>query len=1123
LAKSAKIIDQSGIDGLDMKFDDRTEAVMRWLRQISMNAAVAGVLLVGAPIALAQQPDEASELNKKIIELHNAGRYSDAIPLARRLLAILEKALGRDHPNVALSLNNLAVLYESQGRYADAEPLHRRALAINEKALGRDHPDVATSLNNLAELYRNQGRNADAEPLYQRSLTIREKALGRDHPDVAGSLNNLALLYDRQGRYADAEPLHQRSLAIREKALGRDHPDVAQSMNNLAGLYESQGRYADAEPLYQRSLTILEKAFGRDHPDVATLLNNLAVNYRSQGRYADAEPLNQRSLAIWEKALGRDHPNVALSLNNLAELYRNQGRYADAEPLYQRSLTIHEKALGRDHPNLALSLNDLAALYRNQGRSADAEPLLQRSLTIREKALGRDHRDVAQSLNNLAGLYESQGRYADAEPLYQRSLVIREKALGRDHPDVAQSLSDLAGLYDTQDRYADAEPLYQRSLATYEKALGRDHPAVATLLNNLAALYGKRGRYADAEPLLQRSLAIREKAFGRDHPDVAQSLNNLASLDERQGRYADAEPLYQRSLATYEKALGRDHPDVARSLNYLADVYRSQSRYADALPIIRRTLSQGTANKIVAFPVLFASEGQNLLGAAQALAGSYEIVQRASASTAASAVSKLAARFAAGSGELAQLVRKDQDLTAEAEALDKTVIAFVSKPPAQRSAAAEEQVRTRIAEVKAEREKLQQVFNDRFPEYVALSKPQPVSLAETQALLADDEALLVFDFGTQSYAWIITRYDAGWTELKIAAKDLDAQVRALRGWIVDPRQRFDPALAYKIYQETFAAFAERIAAKKRLSVVTNGSLTSLPPQLLVTKDPSGKSLKELDWFVRSHAITVLPSVASLKILRTGSQASSARKPMIAFADPVFSKAARAQQLAMRSITSFYRGTQVDVVALGEYLPQLPETRKETQQIAAELKVEPREIRLGLDATETAVKQAKLDQYRIVYFATHGLVAGELEPFSKTKAEPALALTIPEKPNDFDDGLLTASEIAQLKLDADWAVLSACNTAAEDKPGAEALSGLARAFFYAGAKSLIVSHWSVSDEATARLMIGTFRASARDPKLSHAEAIQQAMLAMIDAAKTDYEADPWMWAPFVVVGEPAKPQ
>jgi CHAT domain-containing protein len=579
-------------------------------------------------------------------------------------------------------------------------------------------------------------------------------------------------------------------------------------------------------------------------------------------------------------------------------------------------------------------------------------------------------------------------------------------------------------------------------------------------------------------------------------------------------------------LAIREKVLGRDHPSVATSLNNLVFLYKEQERYADALPIIKRFLSQGSADKIVAFPVLFASQAQNLLDASQAVADSYEIVQRASSSAAANAVSKLASRFAAGTDELAQLVRSDQDLSAEAEALDKTVIAFVSKPPAQRSAPAEEQVRMRIAEVKAEREKLQQVFNERFPDYTALSRPQPVSVPETQALLADDEALLVFDFGDKSYAWIVTKNDADWTELKISARDLDVQVRNLRAWLTDPRKRLDPDLAYKVYQETFGAFADKIASKKRLSIVTNGALTSLPPQLLITKEPTGKSFKEMDWIIRSHAVTVLPSVASLKILRTGSQASPALKPMIAFADPVFSKGARAsaeQQAALGSIVSFYRGTQVDVSAIRERLPQLPGTGREVREIAAELKAQSDDVKLGLNATETAVKHAKLDQYRVVYFATHGLVSGDLDEFAKGKIEPALALTIPDQPTDDDDGLLTASEIAQLKLDADWAVLSACNTAAADKPGAEALSGLARAFFYAGARSLIVSHWSVSDEATARLMIGTLRASARDPKLSHAEALRQSMLAMIDGAKSDADADPRLWAPFVVVGEPAKPQ
>src|SRR5262245_22685057 len=179
--------------GRYLNFNARIEGVVRSLKKISIAAALAGVLFVGtSSIPLAQQTDDVNELNKRVLELYRAGRYSDAIQIAQRVLAIREKALGRDHAEVAASLNNLAQLYDRQGRYADAEPLYQRSLDIREKALGRDHPDVAASLNNLAVLYVDQGRYADAEPLYQRSLAIFEKALGRDHPWVATSLANLA-------------------------------------------------------------------------------------------------------------------------------------------------------------------------------------------------------------------------------------------------------------------------------------------------------------------------------------------------------------------------------------------------------------------------------------------------------------------------------------------------------------------------------------------------------------------------------------------------------------------------------------------------------------------------------------------------------------------------------------------------------------------------------------------------------------------------------------------------------------------------------------------------------------------------------------------------------------------
>ncbi len=161
-----------------------------------------------------------------------------------------------------------------------------------------------------------------------------------------------------------------------------------------------------------------------------------------------------------------------------------------------------------------------------------------------------------------------------------------------------------------------------------------------------------------------------------------------------------------------------------------------------------------------------------------------------------------------------------------------------------------------------------------------------------------------------------------------------------------------------------------------------------------------------------------------------------------------------------------------------------------------------------------MKHTPLADYRIVYFATHGLVAGDV----KGLGEPSLALSIPAKPTDEDDGLLKASEVAQLKLNADWVVLSACNTVAGDKPGAEALSGLARAFFYAGARALLVSHWAVASDAATRLTTQAFAVLKADPTLGRAEAMRRTMLAYLNDKSSPENAYPALWGPFAVIGE-----
>jgi CHAT domain-containing protein len=786
-------------------------------------------------------------------------------------------------------------------------------------------------------------------------------------------------------------------------------------------------------------------------------------------------------------------------------------------------------------------LTNKAFVLHQAGKYAEAIPLVQQVLALREKVLGPDHPDVATVLNSFGILYDKQGRYAEAEPLYKRALAIREKALGPDHPDhflVAMSLANLAVLYGNQRRYAEAEPLNKRALAIFEKTLGPDYPAVAGSLNNLAADYDNQGHYAEAEPLYKRALAIWEKALGPDHPNVnvAQLLNNLAVLYGNQGRYAEAEPLYKQSLAIYEKALGPDHSLVATSLNNLAVFYQNQARYADALPFVRRTISGGFALKSTALPVLirclsFFAPWWPVTGQIPCnrdFDDSLNVIQRASQTSTAAALNMLNVRFSAGNDRLAQLVRKDQDLASEAERLDKAIVEAVSKEPSKRDNIAEQRIRDRLDETSKERNDLQQVFVRDFPNYAALSKPEPLTGKEIQSLLDNDEALIVIDLDEKSCVWVVTKDRAEWKEIQVPAAQASKTVETLRAALNphpdSPKVAFDRGLAYQLYRQVLGPIEEIISQKTRLSFVLGGALTSLPPQVLLMSDPDGKDFASLDWLVRKYAITILPSVASLKVLRGGKAVIVAAKPMIGFGDPIFDRTAQTntkQQAAAlnRSLTTFYRGVTADTQALAKDLDPLPETAGELRAIAETLKASPEDIRLGDAASVTAVKREPLDNYRVVYFATHALVAGQVEQFAKVKAEPSLVLSLPDKPSEDDDGLLRASEVATLKLNADFVVLSACNTAAGDKPGAEALSGLARAFFCAGAKSLIVSHWSVESLSAVELMTGLFDALKVNPYLSHAEALRASMLRMI--AKGPYWAQPKEWAPFVVVGEPRK--
>jgi CHAT domain-containing protein/tetratricopeptide (TPR) repeat protein len=949
------------------------------------------------------------------------------------------------------------------GNYAEAEIWAKKAIDLAKNESGADSSDYAISLNNLAELYRAQGRYAEAETLYKSAITIDQKARGPDNPSVATDINNLADLYDAQGRYAESLPLQQRALAIRENASGPDSSDVALSLNDLAQFYYHQGRYAEAERAYKRALAIREKVLGPDNSDVGVTLTGLGIVYRAQGRFAEAAPLLNRALAIHEKAFGPDHPFFATSLDDLAELYRAQGRYADAEPLQKRALAIREKALGPDNLDVAESLNNLAALYQDQGRYVEALPLDQRTLAIFQKVYGPEHSYVAVSFANLAALYAALGRYADAEPLNKRALAIDANAQGPDSPAVARDLDNLATIYRLQRRDTDAEPAYKRALAIRVNTLGPYHPDVAQSLNNLALLYGAQGRYADAYPFINRAAVI------------AASRNAGAKADNKGG---EAELRAQRDIF----------------LNDVAVTGRLSAAGTSYAPRLREE--------------------------------AFAAMQWSKASGTAAAVAHMAARFAAGSDALAALVRQRQDTHNRLDADEAAILKSVTQPPDKRDPKAEA---ARRANADGIRQRLTQLDADlaaKFPAYAELASPTPISIAETQNLLVPNQALIVYAVGTnESYIAVVNHNSAGIFGVPIGAQALSAAVKKLRDSL-DPEGKtsvppFEASMAFQLYQQFFAPAEPALKGVTQLYVVTDGALESLPLGVLLTGKPAADTLsvpgqlRAAPWLARRYPVSVLPSVSSLKVLRQFASAAHAPQPYMGFGDPVLKPQPGGDRGApplARGVQSVYRGDAVDQAELRD-LPSLPETAGELQAEAKLFQAAPDSVLLQEAATVTAVKQADLVSRRVIAFATHGLLAGDVGV-----AEPGLVLTPPANPTPQDDGLLKASEIAQLKLNADLVILSACNTAASDgTPGAEGFSGLSKAFLYAGARSLMVSHWSVISDSTVTLMT-RMAAQLKQKGVGRAEALRCAEIDLMDDKNHPEFAHPMFWAPFVVVGE-----
>ena len=879
---------------------------------------------------------------------------------------------------------------------------------------------------------------------------------------------------------------------------------------------------------------------------VAIRLCILAAIQAHGGEIAAAEDALDEARAVYSGRLaeaGRDQvwfkygeAMVASAKGDLATAERLlRAAAADFAPFRDEVSTSRfsmRKSAGRTYNAL---LRDLADVLIAKGAYVEAEAKARQAVLQIMSLYGRYSGYSARTLALLARAISGQGRHAEAEQLAHAGIDVFETVGNK--PESFPRGNARRVLADTlvaQNKWWAALAIYdgiEKDLADNRLTFEQYY---AGNLNWAMALL-KAGEITRARVTLASVLDRNKRLLGAKHYETAEATGFMAAVQTSEGQQRDALQNFASALPTL---LSRSRQTQSESSSTSARDKRLGlvlESYIGLLADIRGT----TLEKEVGVDV--ASEAFRL---AEYLRG--RSVQRALVAS--------SVRVAAANPELADLARREQDAQKRVAILWGLLTDVMSRPEDQRNAAQTKGLRTRIDNLRGARATLMEEIEARFPDYAELINPKAATVERARANLRPGEALITtYTAEKRTYVWAVPhKGEVVFATAELGREDLADTVALLRSslepnaQVLDDIPDFDVAEAYDLYERLLKPVEAGWKDAKSLLVVAHGPLGYLPPSILPTVPvelaPESGALfsnhRDVPWLARSHAVTMLPSVASLTTLRGLPPGAPDRKAFAGFGDPLFSAEQAAQPVKVAAaltsrglktrglpvrLRAMVKTAALDSAGLAQ-LPRLPDTAEELRSIAVALNADLTEdVFLGERANEDAVKTRDLFGYKVLAFATHGLVPGDLDGLM----QPALALSAPDVAGVEGDGLLTMGEILGLRLDADWVVLSACNTGSGAGAGAEAVSGLGQAFFYAGTRALLVSNWPVETTSAKALTTDLFRRQSDNANLTRAEALRRTMLGLIDgggyvdqkSGKTVFSyAHPIFWAPFSLIGE-----
>lgn len=890
----------------------------------------------------------------------------------------------------------------------------------------------------------------------------------------------------------------------------------------------ARGQYADAETQAREQLAALSRSGEAETQRAAEALDVLVVAMWRGGKSSRDEAVSfaERAIAIKQRILGPAAPALATSLDNAGVLFFVRGDYDNARQHYQRALSIWEQAAeSESRHEIGKVHSHLGPLYQELGQYSAAREHYEQALRAFLKAVPRDDTQVAMTRNNLATLMVKIGDYDEALTLYREALAALEAKLGAEHPLIASGKHNLAEVHQRLGRETQAIDLYRQSAALKEKTVGPDHPSLALTLSNLSYLHTDRREIPPALELSRRALEIQKKALGNSHVDLAYGLISLGRAQAASGDTDGARRSLARALELRSSVLGAENPLLVPPLYFLGGALIAAGKPRDAFDHALRADAIGREH--LRLTTRGAPERQAVRYAAERLPGLDLVVSIAAQlrdpevtrsawdaliRSRAVVLDEMAARHRLAVRDSSARLRNAFD--ANRLAAEKLSNVLLRGPTTN-----VDQYRRTVADLRADKETAERALAAESETARRGLAQQQLGFEEVRAALPANSTLVAFA-RTRTTAQRPAEYIAFVMEdarsPRVAslgsAQDIET---ATRRW----RDQVTPQTAARRTLDTHTGEQLRKLVWDPLQLKTNGRLVLIVPagamhlvNFAALPIAGGRYLAESE--VQIHYLSTERDVIggggaqnNRQILVVGGASGGAptriKDTLPLVCQPVTAAdfpALPASLQEARRIASIARGTG-----------------KTGEGLVSEL--------LGSAATETAFKQ-QVRGKNLVHVAAHGFFLSSqcmLDPSGM--ANPlrlsglAFAMQRVGEPGHRDDGILLAEEVATLDFnDAQWVVLSGCDTGIGQIQVDEGVLGLRRAFRIAGAGTLVMSLWPVEDQAAESFMTALYAARLQG-RLSTAAAMRDAYRAALAETRRKHgHSHPLYWAPFIASGD-----